>query len=662
MEPGLFGQKLTLMEELKATTFAAHTRLQAAPIFEALASCQLPLESYVGQLRALSVIHGVLEQALADCADERVKSVWSSDMSKLPLLQKDFQYFEPRTVSDIREAVEASLKVAEHVRLISLEQPLSLLGCLYVLEGSTLGARVLGPLVARAFLLAGAEGLAYLHSYGSEVRARWAHFQRRMNGLRVAEQEREQMNAAANDFFGQLEVVFLALYPFQPESRTFSATSINPEAGRHPMPADVREVQASLRAGDICWERFPYFEQRYGERGRRFARSDAAWQATLYRYEPAQILQQVRWLGRVLASRGMPTLLLQVQLEILVAELAAAIPENKPEYEKLLAAAAELHAGRNRYLGDDQINAIASQFDQAVGDKCGVLLPGTGTLLACAVADESAGNVGAIESLRSWMTDSTRFPAEWTVAVEATLAQARQQVQSAGARQPKSPMPCETKTVRPAIAEATYKHYLAALLVGNRVRCAEVVKDLVGKNVDLKDLYVNLFQRSMYQVGELWERQRISVAVEHLATAITERLLSIVQAEVFKGQKRGQSIVVACVADDPHQLGGRIVADFCELRGWRGHFLGADRSLQDLLQTIKERRPTLLGLSLSIVFHQPALLTALDAVTHDYPELPILVGGQALHWGGIAALQRYPTVSYIASLDDLEQRLQAYEH
>ena len=53
MKAGLFGQELNLMEELKAPIFTAHSRLQATPLFPALAACQLPLESDVGQLRAL---------------------------------------------------------------------------------------------------------------------------------------------------------------------------------------------------------------------------------------------------------------------------------------------------------------------------------------------------------------------------------------------------------------------------------------------------------------------------------------------------------------------------------------------------------------------------------------------------------------------------------
>jgi len=131
------------------------------------------------------------------------------------------------------------------------------------------------------------------------------------------------------------------------------------------------------------------------------------------------------WLGRVLAGRGMPTFLLADQLEILVEELAAAIPEKKSAYEKLLPAAAELRESRRRHLTDAQIQAIATGFDRAVGPEWSARFPHTGTLLGCAVADELEGSELAVESLRPWMTDATRFPAAWIVTVEATLAQAR---------------------------------------------------------------------------------------------------------------------------------------------------------------------------------------------------------------------------------------------
>lgn len=90
-----------------------------------------------------------------------------------------------------------------------------------------------------------------------------------------------------------------------------------------------------------------------------------------------------------------------------------------------------------------------------------------------------------------------------------------------------------------SIDESTYEQYLAALLGGNRTECARIVQALVSAGTGLKGLYIDLFQRAQYRVGELWEQQRISVAVEHLATAITERMLSLVQGQVLGGYRPG---------------------------------------------------------------------------------------------------------------------------
>ena len=108
-------------------------------------------------------------------------------------------------------------------------------------------------------------------------------------------------------------------------------------------------------------------------------------------------------------------------------ELVAAIPERRAGYEKLLHAAADLHETRRRRLTDACGDAIAAEFDRAAGPQWSARLPNTGALLCAAVADELEGNENAVDSLRAWLIDAARFPAAWIAAVEATLAQARQQ-------------------------------------------------------------------------------------------------------------------------------------------------------------------------------------------------------------------------------------------
>ena len=210
-----------------------------------------------------------------------------------------------------------------------------------------------------------------------------------------------------------------------------------------------------------------------------------------------------------------------------------------------------------------------------------------------------------------------------------------------------------------SISESTYDRYLAALLQGDRPCCGTLVQQSCSVGAQVADLSENLFQRSLYQVGELWEQHRISVAVEHLATAITERVMTIVQANIFQGAVRDRSILVACVADEHHQLGGRMVADLAELNGWRGHFLGANTPVEAVLQAVEEQRPDLLGLSLSVYVNLPRLVRALDAIRGAYPGLPVLVGGQAFRpcWGGTAALGNYSALRVVTTLDELREEL-----
>lgn len=215
-----------------------------------------------------------------------------------------------------------------------------------------------------------------------------------------------------------------------------AVAAINPEAGNHPVPDDPRELDACLRAADACWKRFPYYDARYGERGRRFAASDGAWLGILPEFAPAQVLKHVQWLGRVLSSRGMPTLLLQEHLEIMFDELVRAVPARCTRYEALVGAAEALRDERCLRVGDDDRRTLAEGFRAAVGAPWRDRIPDAADVIVAAVADELNGHQNALSSVRTWMTDPARFPPEWIEAVEALIERAYAVGQAGGARPP----------------------------------------------------------------------------------------------------------------------------------------------------------------------------------------------------------------------------------
>ncbi len=207
------------------------------------------------------------------------------------------------------------------------------------------------------------------------------------------------------------------------------------------------------------------------------------------------------------------------------------------------------------------------------------------------------------------------------------------------------------------IEEDLYQGYLKALLAGRRSECKDDVNHLLDKGAPLRDLYVKLFQRSMYEVGELWETNQITVANEHLATSVTESLLTVVYQDVFATERVGRKAVISCAANEFHQIGGKIVADMLEVNGWDAHFVGANTPVEDLVKHVGEVRPDMVGLSLSILSNMDHLKRCIEAVRSEFPNMDLLVGGQAFRWGGIDTIKQYSGTLVIASLDDLEKMI-----
>ena len=204
------------------------------------------------------------------------------------------------------------------------------------------------------------------------------------------------------------------------------------------------------------------------------------------------------------------------------------------------------------------------------------------------------------------------------------------------------------------VDEEEYRRYLAALLAGDHRQCRAIFESILEGGIALRGIYQDLIQRSLYEVGALWEVGRASVATEHLATAITESLLSLIYPRLFNRPHLGKSAVVTCVANEYHQVGGKMVADVFEMSGWRGYFLGANTSIEDLLDFIRDKAPSVVAFSLTVYFNLETLLEAASAVRTAFPSIPILAGGQAFRLGGRSRIEEIPGVRCIASLDSLE--------
>ena len=211
--------------------------------------------------------------------------------------------------------------------------------------------------------------------------------------------------------------------------------------------------------------------------------------------------------------------------------------------------------------------------------------------------------------------------------------------------------------------DAAFKRYMEALLDGDARVGKKLIEELLGQQIALNRLYSDYIERGMYEIGRLWENNQISIADEHLAASTTQLLLADLYLKVNGREKNGKRVVIACVPHDLHELGSLIISSVFQLAGWDISLLGADVPTRALIDYVTENKPNTLALSATLPANRQALENVLEIIVPNFPELEILVGGQALS-GSEAAdnyrealLARFPNARYLQSLEALENYL-----
>ncbi|SDX85353.1 Methanogenic corrinoid protein MtbC1 [Lutibacter oricola] len=200
----------------------------------------------------------------------------------------------------------------------------------------------------------------------------------------------------------------------------------------------------------------------------------------------------------------------------------------------------------------------------------------------------------------------------------------------------------------------TQYQFLEGLLTGSRVKCSNIVNKLIENGISIIDIYENIIKQTMYTVGELWEYNKISVATEHLSSAICSAILNEHYFFIISKQKKDKKVLMACVENEHHEIGAKMISDIFEMNGWKSYFLGAKTPTFDLISFAKTISPDIIAISLSIYFHLPELEKLIKALRQEFSETPILVGGQAFRHGGKEILMNYKNIIYQPDLNSTD--------
>ncbi|HET9197709.1 MAG TPA: B12-binding domain-containing protein [Solirubrobacterales bacterium] len=177
--------------------------------------------------------------------------------------------------------------------------------------------------------------------------------------------------------------------------------------------------------------------------------------------------------------------------------------------------------------------------------------------------------------------------------------------------------------------------YLEALRAGDGPGAYRVATRALREGMGIPDLYQRVVAPAMHEIGVLWERGALTVADEHRATELTNRVLAALRPTpgVEESQEPGASArsqaLLAAVEGERHALGLRMAADILEDNGFETVYLGADVPTNALLQAIAVTEPNLVVLAATLPTLAPKLEEVVATVREADPAAELLFGGRA---------------------------------
>jgi excisionase family DNA binding protein len=177
------------------------------------------------------------------------------------------------------------------------------------------------------------------------------------------------------------------------------------------------------------------------------------------------------------------------------------------------------------------------------------------------------------------------------------------------------------------------------LLAGDEPAAWRVVDAVLAGGHPVAYCYSDVLTASLTAIGARWQAGEVSIADQHIATAVATRLVARLGALTRRpGRSRG-TVVFGAPSGELHSLPISIAADLVRLAGFDVLELGANVP-PEAFALASQRAPRLvaLGIGVTAAEHLPAAQATIDAVRAVDDAVPIIIGGQAAITAGGSGL------------------------
>ena len=142
------------------------------------------------------------------------------------------------------------------------------------------------------------------------------------------------------------------------------------------------------------------------------------------------------------------------------------------------------------------------------------------------------------------------------------------------------------------------------------------------------DFFDKILKPVMYDIGEHWSTNKISIATEHVASNIAQTLVKIIMDRV-SGSANKKKILICIPLGEEHHLGCDVLETYLSIKGFKIYNMGTSLPTESIMSFIEYNRPDIIFVSITLQDNISAGQRLVRKIKEEY-NIPILIGGYAM--------------------------------
>ena len=162
---------------------------------------------------------------------------------------------------------------------------------------------------------------------------------------------------------------------------------------------------------------------------------------------------------------------------------------------------------------------------------------------------------------------------------------------------------------------------------GNIEECVKIYQEYV-KIFNSADFFDKILKQVMYDIGENWAKNKISIATEHVASNIAQTLVKIIMDNV-SGTGNKKKILLCVPLGEEHHLGCDVLETYLSIKGFKIYNMGTSIPTESIINFIENNKPDIVFLSITLSDNIAAGQRLVKKIKEE-SNIPVLVGGYAM--------------------------------